>query len=941
MEAQYISLNMTPTGVNPCFHISQYDVGRMLGFIVHSGGATVDLDTYTCTVEATRSDGTAITSAVATTDNIGTFEVTPTMSNKTDKYRCQLVIVDANSKRIASLPFDMDVCKAAMDENSESIEEDASLYQQYTEAVQGAIAEANADIQVEENARIAAVNAEATARQNADAALQNNIDAEATARQTADNTLQGNINSEASARASADSNLQSQINQIVAPSGEAPSAAEVTNARIGINNVNYASLGDAVRTQVGNLMSDVQRSSAYLSDISSYLTPVVFEIGSINTNTGAFVNSSDGTRIRSNTHIPCKSNTVYRFHVENNTGNAIVLWLLYYDFGKGFISETHINIANGDTFDVDKTTPSNAEYIAIRIDGTGLTPTSVPFNAFTYNSQKYNTLINYGNITTSGLDLNTGDFIRAGMWSLADKANKPSNYPSNLTGRIISFASASGSSFSTMQMVIDSDNVMYFRYSMSNGIWADWSEVADFEKISSLSMLCYGNIETAGLDLNGGDFIHPGVWAVNKTAYLPKNIPTNKRCRIISYASNTNNTIYTLQIVVDADGEYYSRFSTTTNTWTSWIKWNAYKAQAFETLYTEHEPFINNYDIQRLTASTPNKVSKLYELIDAVTSTGITITKDNLGKDASNEFNIFNYKVSLNTGEKPVVLLVCGEHGNELTSAYIGYYLYKEIVEGALTKYLNYVDFWYVPLMNPYGYENNLRNNANDVNLNRDFPCEWVYSIDSHNKTGNYSLSQVESQYIYNLIVNNKDKILFICNKHDTGGIAKKIATSQEDIVGYVSTALQSDKIVNNGIAKWQNAQVRKTDSWIIDDCTENINSYNLIASCSYVTSGSLDLFANSIGIHGSLLEIAGASYFTDDGYIYYPVGEFHFKDLARLGLDFFVNYISSTIEKNSKVLKNDKIIPSNLRYYTRKQIEGTWTTIEQYWNGATLVDIN
>lgn len=267
METQYISLNMTPTGVNPCFHISQYDVGRMLGFIVHSGGATVDLDTYTCTVEATRSDGTAITSAVATTDNIGTFEVTPTMSNKADKYRCQLIIVDENSKRIASLPFDMEVTKAAMDENSEAIEEDASLYQQYTEAVQGAIAEANADIQAEENARIAAVNAEATARQNADATLQNNIGAEATARQTADNTLQNNINSEASTRASADSNLQTQINQIIAPSGEAPSAAEVQNARIGADGVTYSTLGNAIRGQVSGLQSAIsaQQGIPYFS----------------------------------------------------------------------------------------------------------------------------------------------------------------------------------------------------------------------------------------------------------------------------------------------------------------------------------------------------------------------------------------------------------------------------------------------------------------------------------------------------------------------------------------------------------------------------------------------------------------------------------------------------------------------------------------------------
>lgn len=286
METQFIKLNMTPTGINPCFHVSQYDIGRSLGFIVYNGSEVVGLDGYTCTVEATRSDGVAITTSVASEDNVGTFETTATMTNKADKYRCQLVIIDANSKRIASLPFDMEVIKAAMDENSESIEEDASLYQQYTEAVQGAIAEANADIQAEENARIAAVSAEATARANADTTLQNNIDAEAatranaitaeaTARQTADNTLQGNIDSEASARQAADNtlqsninaeastratqdaSLQSQINQLVAPSGEAPSAAEVQNARIGADGTVYSTLGDAIRDQVTDLKSDL------------------------------------------------------------------------------------------------------------------------------------------------------------------------------------------------------------------------------------------------------------------------------------------------------------------------------------------------------------------------------------------------------------------------------------------------------------------------------------------------------------------------------------------------------------------------------------------------------------------------------------------------------------------------------------------------------------
>ena len=75
--------------------------------------------------------------------------------------------------------------------------------------------------------------------------------------ETANNILQGNINSEASTRAAADSNLQSQINQIVAPSGEAPSVAEVQNARIGVDGVTYDTLGTAIRSQVGELKGDL------------------------------------------------------------------------------------------------------------------------------------------------------------------------------------------------------------------------------------------------------------------------------------------------------------------------------------------------------------------------------------------------------------------------------------------------------------------------------------------------------------------------------------------------------------------------------------------------------------------------------------------------------------------------------------------------------------
>jgi hypothetical protein len=163
----------------------------------------------------------------------------------------------------------------------------------------GAINEVNVHADTAQNN----IDAEATARANADTTLQGNIDAEATARanaidaeatarQTADNTLQGNINSEASTRASADSNLQSQINQIVAPSGEAPSAAEVQNARIGADGITYPTLGDAIRTQNANLKSALKTSEDILRTGEGRFFPNEWLNGYINGANGDYVIST-------------------------------------------------------------------------------------------------------------------------------------------------------------------------------------------------------------------------------------------------------------------------------------------------------------------------------------------------------------------------------------------------------------------------------------------------------------------------------------------------------------------------------------------------------------------------------------------------------------------------------------------------------------------------
>lgn len=73
--------------------------------------------------------------------------------------------------------------------------------------------------------------------------------------------LNTDINTEKLARQSTDNNLQAQIDQLVAPSGTAPNPAEIENARIGADGVTYNTLGNAIRTQLTDLKSDLNATT--------------------------------------------------------------------------------------------------------------------------------------------------------------------------------------------------------------------------------------------------------------------------------------------------------------------------------------------------------------------------------------------------------------------------------------------------------------------------------------------------------------------------------------------------------------------------------------------------------------------------------------------------------------------------------------------------------
>jgi hypothetical protein len=181
------------------------------------------------------------------------------------------------------------------------------VYQNILNAVQAGLSLAEAAVTNEKNERIAAVSAEATTR------------------------------------ASADSNLQSQINQIVAPSGEAPSAAEVQNARIGADGSVYPNLGTAIRTQVNDLnegLSDLESATSKENVSENYYDYTSSLLG-------AYLNSN-GEEVK-NDNLICtniiKCGGIKTLYIHQfKTGKDINFkQVLKYDRNGKFIERTELN----------------------------------------------------------------------------------------------------------------------------------------------------------------------------------------------------------------------------------------------------------------------------------------------------------------------------------------------------------------------------------------------------------------------------------------------------------------------------------------------------------------------------------------------------------------------------------------------------------------------
>lgn len=130
--------------------------------------------------------------------------------------------------------------------------------------------------------------------------------------------------------------------------------------------------------------------------------------------------------------------------------------------------------------------------------------------------------------------------------------------------------------------------------------------------------------------------------------------------------------------------------------------------------------------------------------------------KSYIGKDQSKEYNVYKYTFEPKNYTKTIVVTSC-IHGNEYSAFYAMAHFMRLVVNNwhqhsQLAYLRKNVRLILVPIVNPWGFANNDRENVNNVDLNRNFDYYWEGG--SPGKKGTKAFSEAESRNMKNMFDN-------------------------------------------------------------------------------------------------------------------------------------------------------------------------------------------
>lgn len=317
-------LNLIPkTSAPVTIHVSQGDVGTEIEFTLVKGDELfVDTGSLTASVHGVREDGANFGAFTCTLSGSSVkFPLHSEMTMVKGSAIAEIVLVDSQGNKVGSANFGIMVEESVFPLGV-TYDNDVSVYESILAYVQTIPAQVTQDYNTK-------------------------INAETAARQAADSSLNEALMTEEQSRISSDDLLSTRIDEIIAPSGEAPSAAEVTDARIGANGKTYSSLGTAIRTQI----TDIKSALAHGVDNGGLI--IYLNLGEYITTNGVITPTTEDWACTNYIDI----SSLRTLNIKTTKASV---YNCFFDSEKEYISSFYVN--NGDnTINI----PQNAKYIVM------------------------------------------------------------------------------------------------------------------------------------------------------------------------------------------------------------------------------------------------------------------------------------------------------------------------------------------------------------------------------------------------------------------------------------------------------------------------------------------------------------------------------------------------------------------------------------------------
>lgn len=542
-----IVLNLIPSGVNPIVYVNQYDQNYAVEFLLYNGSVPYNIpEGVSIEFGERKGDGYGYVVGVDSTagSNKVTLTVTQQMTAVAGKNLCDLTIRDMSGFRVATVNFVMLVKKDPIAESVIS-ESEIAYAEQVIEDL-GSVAAYKA--QLDENTEN--ISAETTARINGDNAATE-----------ARSAIIANLAAEVTTRATETTSLQTQINQITSPTGDAPSAAEVENARIGADGTTYSTLGEAIRSndlELGRAIGDgsslnILYNKRVQSATVSGVTWTQNTDGSVTATGTASAAAAARTLAGNATTLPDGIIPGKTYYVKYSS-TAVQLQVRYAVDGTFISSDSFLT--DGVFTIPESTTGCSIRYIV----SSGLTVNET-VRAVVLNELTNAMLVDQAFMLSAptktiirGEDLDT--YLTDGQYRIpsAAVAQEVTNAPEAAPGQLVVFhpTYARDDTNVKIQLFMSTTRNIYMRVANTANEWTVWKQFADqvdVEDVMRLNATTSDGLST-GDDLN--TYLTAGQWRVPTTAIgrSLKNRPRDFASTGLLSVMNTHNTNHVYQMLM-------------------------------------------------------------------------------------------------------------------------------------------------------------------------------------------------------------------------------------------------------------------------------------------------------------------------------------------------------------------------------------------------------